>query len=167
MRAAGRAAGALYQKARLSCETICHAPEKHIARQPCGLSRHARQTFNSLPNANYRTKLAFTSELLRLVSEATASFGLGLASLAANTRQGSGKKAGGDIDFAAFYILPVPSSLSAKWRRVKIGSLPSFSPSRRMPPKHPPPLPRKPLLTESVSILAAFQNFPAQHRAVL
>ena len=38
-----------------------------------------------------------------------ASFGLGLASLAANTRQGSGKKAGGDIDFAAFYILPVPS----------------------------------------------------------
>ena len=63
-------------------------------------------------------------------------FGLGLASLAANTRQGSGKKAGGDIDFAAFYILPVPSSLSAKWRRVKIGSLPSFSPSLRMPPKH-------------------------------
>ena len=43
----------------------------------------------------------------------------------------------GDIDFAAFYILPVPSSLSAKWRRVKIGSLPSFSPSLRMPPKHP------------------------------
>ena len=54
-------------------------------------------------------------------------FGLGLASLAANTRQGSGKKAGGDIDFAAFYILPVPSSLSAKWRRVKIGSLRGYS----------------------------------------
>ena len=54
-------------------------------------------------------------------------FGLGLASFAANTRQSSGEKAGGDIDFAAFYILPVPSSLSAKWRRVKIGSLPSFS----------------------------------------
>ena len=50
-------------------------------------------------------------------------FGLGLASFAANTRQSSGEKAGGDIDFAAFYILPVPSSLSAKWRRVKIGSL--------------------------------------------
>jgi len=66
-----------------------------------------------------------------------ARFGLGLASFAANTRQSSGKKAGGDIDFAAFYILPVPSSLSAKWRRVKIGSLPSFSPSLRMPPKHP------------------------------
>ena len=64
-------------------------------------------------------------------------FGLGLASFAANTRQSSGEKAGGDIDFAAFYILPVPSSLSAKWRRVKIGSLPSFSPSLRMPPKHP------------------------------
>ena len=63
-------------------------------------------------------------------------FGLGLASFAANTRQTSGEKAGGDIDFAAFYILPVPSSLSAKWRRVKIGSLPSFSPSLRMPPKH-------------------------------
>ena len=63
-------------------------------------------------------------------------FGLGLASFAANTRQSSGEKAGGDIDFAAFYILPVPSSLSAKWRRVKIGSLPSFSPSHRMPPKH-------------------------------
>ncbi|MBO4708879.1 MAG: hypothetical protein J5727_03755, partial [Kiritimatiellae bacterium] len=46
-------------------------PEKRIARQPCDLSRHTRQTFNSLPNANYRTKLAFTSELLRLVSEAT------------------------------------------------------------------------------------------------
>ena len=30
----------------------------------------------------------------------------------------------------------MPSSLSAKWRRVKIGSLPSFSPSLRMPPKH-------------------------------
>jgi len=66
-----------------------------------------------------------------------ASFGLGLASFAANTRQSSGEKAGGDIDFAAFYILPVPPSLSAKWRRVKIGSLPSFSPSLRMPPKHP------------------------------
>ena len=64
-------------------------------------------------------------------------FGSGLASFAANTRQCSGKKVGGDIDFAAFYILPVPSSLSAKWRRVKIGSLPSFSPSLRMPPKHP------------------------------
>jgi len=66
-----------------------------------------------------------------------ACFGLGLASFAADTRQSSGEKAGGDIDFAAFYILPVPSSLSAKWRRVKIGSLPSFSPSLRMPPKHP------------------------------
>jgi len=66
-----------------------------------------------------------------------ASFGLGLASFAADTRQSFGEKAGGDIDFAAFYILPVPSSLSAKWRRVKIGSLPSFSPSFRMPPKHP------------------------------
>ena len=54
-------------------------------------------------------------------------FGLGLARFAADTRQISGEKAGGDIDFAAFYILPVPSSLSAKWRRVKIGSLPSFS----------------------------------------
>ena len=64
-------------------------------------------------------------------------FGLGLASFAADTRQSSGEKAGGDIDFAAFYILPVPSSLSAKWRRVKIGSLPPFSPSRRMPPNHP------------------------------
>ena len=63
-------------------------------------------------------------------------FGLGLASFAANTRQSSGGKAGGDIDFAAFYILPMPSSLSAKWRRVKIGSLPSFSSSLRMPPKH-------------------------------
>jgi len=84
-------------------------------------------------------------------------FGLGLASFAANTRQTSGEKAGGDIDFATFYILPVPSSLSAKWRCVKIGSLPSFSPSlalafasgwlvhrtshrqaagTRMPPKH-------------------------------
>ena len=42
-------------------------------------------------------------------------FGLGLASFAANTRQTSGEKAGGDIDFATFYILPVPSSLSAKW----------------------------------------------------
>ena len=31
-----------------------------------------------------------------------ASFGLGLASLAANTRQEKKKKAGGDIDFAAF-----------------------------------------------------------------
>ena len=31
-----------------------------------------------------------------------------------------------DIDFAVFYILPVPSSLSAKWRRVKIGSLTCF-----------------------------------------
>ena len=27
-----------------------------------------------------------------------------------------------DIDFAVFYILPVPPSLTAKWRRVKIGS---------------------------------------------
>ena len=54
-------------------------------------------------------------------------FGLGLASFAADTRQSSVEKAGGDIDFAAFYILPVPSSLSAKWRRVEIGSLPSFS----------------------------------------
>ena len=43
-----------------------------------------------------------------------ASFGLELASLAANTRQGSGKKDGGDIDFAVFHIVPVPSSLSAK-----------------------------------------------------
>jgi len=66
-----------------------------------------------------------------------ACFGLGLASFAADTRQNFGEKAGGDIDFAAFYILPVPSSLSAKWRRVEIGSLPSFSPSLRMPPKHP------------------------------
>jgi len=63
-------------------------------------------------------------------------FGLGLASFAANTRQSSGKKVGGDIDFAAFYILPVPSSLSAKWRHDKIGSLPSFSPSLRIAPKH-------------------------------
>ena len=31
-----------------------------------------------------------------------------------------------DIDFAAFYILPMPSSLTAKWRRVKIGSLSDF-----------------------------------------
>jgi len=66
-------------------------------------------------------------------------FGLGLASFAADTRQSFGKKAGGDIDFAAFYILPVPSSLSAKWRRVEIGSLPSFSPSRRITPKHATP----------------------------
>ena len=64
-------------------------------------------------------------------------FGLGLASFAANTWQSSGEKAGGDIDFAVFYILPVPSSLSAKWRRVEIGSLPSFSPSHRIAPKHP------------------------------
>ena len=41
-------------------------------------------------------------------------FGLGLASFAADTRQSSGEKAGGDIDFAVFHILPVPSSLSAK-----------------------------------------------------
>ena len=31
-----------------------------------------------------------------------------------------------DIDFATFHILPVPSSLSAKWRCVKIGSLTCF-----------------------------------------
>ena len=31
-----------------------------------------------------------------------------------------------DIDFAVFYILPVPTSLTAKWRRVKIGSLIRF-----------------------------------------
>ena len=43
-----------------------------------------------------------------------ACFGLGLASFAADTRQSSGEKAGGDIDFAVFHILPVPSSLSAK-----------------------------------------------------
>jgi len=43
-----------------------------------------------------------------------AYFGLGLASVAADTRQRSGEKAGGDIDFAVFHILPVPSSLSAK-----------------------------------------------------
>ena len=56
-----------------------------------------------------------------------ACFGLGLASFAADTRQNFGEKAGGDIDFAAFYILPVPSSLSAKGRRVEIGSLLSVS----------------------------------------
>ncbi|MBR3924920.1 MAG: hypothetical protein IKJ45_17510, partial [Kiritimatiellae bacterium] len=35
-------------------------------------------------------------------------------SSSANTRQISSEKAGGDIDFAVFHILPVPSSLSAK-----------------------------------------------------
>ena len=55
-----------------------------------------------------------------------ACFGLGLASFAADTRQSSGEKAGGDIDFAVFHILPV-----------EIGSLPSFSSSRRIAPKHP------------------------------
>jgi len=81
--------------------------------------------------------LAALPDIVRTRVRGGASFGLGLASFAANTRQSSGEKAGGDIDFAAFYILPVPSSLSAKWRRVKIGSLPSFSSSLRMPPKHP------------------------------
>ena len=50
-----------------------------------------------------------------------ACFGLGLASFAADTRQNSGEKAGGDIDFAAFYILPVPSSLSENGGASKSG----------------------------------------------
>ena len=49
-----------------------------------------------------------------------------LADFVANTRQSPGGKAGGDIDFLVFYILPVPSSLSAKWRRKKSGRIRLF-----------------------------------------
>ena len=61
----------MYQKDRLTCGRIRHAPEKRIARRPCGLPRHEQQAISSLPATNYRTKLAFTSGLLRLVSEVT------------------------------------------------------------------------------------------------